>query len=72
VNAQPVRRLRTAARLTSKPLSPWEREQQGYAAGRSAALGGLARRIPYDRGDDYAEGWASGYSRVADNSMCAR
>lgn len=66
-------RLRTAARLTSKPMTPYEKEQAGYDAGRRDALNGRDRRRFYRvEDDDYADGYGRGYARVACNEMTGR
>lgn len=66
-------KLRTAARLTSKPPTPFENEMAGRDAGRRDALDGKPRRHFYlRRDDDFAEGYSDGYAAVACNEMVGR
>lgn len=66
-------RLRTAARLTSRPDTPFQRESAGYDAGRRDALAGRPRRTFYRQSDDdFADGYGRAYSRVACNEMDGR
>lgn len=65
-------RLRTAARLTPKPLTPFERESEGYEAGRRAAFDSKPFRPHAFRNEDFAEGWRRGYMRVAGDGGLGR
>jgi hypothetical protein len=69
--ALPARKFRTAARLTSKPVTPFEQNCAGYDAGRSDALAGRPARRGW-RCEDFAEGYGDGYARVARNGMTGR
>lgn len=68
-----ISKLRTAARLTSKPLTAFEREGAGYDAGKRDALAARSpRHTGFYPGEDYAEGYCRGYSRVAGDGGLGR
>lgn len=68
-----MRRFRTAARLTSKPPTPFERYIAGEEAGRRDAFAGRPRRTFYrPQDDDFADGYGTAYARIACNEMTAR
>lgn len=60
-----MKKLRTSARLTSKPSSPFTLEMAGYAAGRSDAVNNRkARYTSYCDNDYFAEGYCRGWKYV--------
>lgn len=68
-----LQQLRTAARLTSKPLSAFELTGAGYAAGKRDAFSEIKpRHTGYNFGDHYAEGYCDGYRRVAGDGGLGR
>lgn len=66
-------RFRTAARLTSKPLTAFEKEMAGRSAGRRDAFDGKSpRRFQFPRDDDFAEGYNTAYASLVCNGMVGR
>ncbi len=65
---------RTAARLTSKPPTPFEKEMNGRDAGRQDALAGKKRRdlSHLHHEDEFYEGYMWGYASIVENDMVGR
>lgn len=67
------RKLRTAARLTSKPLSDFDLEMTGFSVGKTDALDDRPRRTYFfTKNPAFADGYARGYSWIANNDMTGR